>query len=72
MLLDPGDHFLLFTDGVADVFEEHRGADFEALAGLLQHIGPRSADEIADACVDFANRRQRTDDAAVIVVTLAG
>jgi hypothetical protein len=71
VLLSPGDHFLLFTDGVADVFDEDRGDDFEALAGFLHHIGPRSPDEIADACVDFANRRQRTDDAAVIVVTLA-
>jgi hypothetical protein len=69
--LSPGDHFLLFTDGVADVFDEDQGDDFEALAGFLHHIGPRSPDEIADACVDFANRRQRTDDAAVIVVTLA-
>jgi len=71
VLLTPGDHFLLFTDGVADVFDEDRGDDFGALAGFLHHIGPRSPDEIADACVDFANRRQRTDDAAVIVVTLA-
>jgi len=71
VLLSPGDHFLLFTDGVADVFDEGEGDDFEALAGLLHHIGPRSPDEIADACVDFANRRQRTDDAAVIVITLA-
>jgi serine/threonine protein phosphatase PrpC len=53
------------------VFDEDRGDDFEALAGFLHHIGPRSPDEIADACVEFANRRQRTDDAAVIVVTLA-
>ena len=68
--LSPGDHFLLFTDGVADVFDEGKGDDFEALAGFLHHIGPRSPDEIADACVDFANRRQRTDDAAVIVITL--
>ena len=71
VLLSPGDHFLVFTDGVADVFDEDKGDDFEALAGLLHHIGPRSPDEIADACVDFANRRQRTDDAAVIVITLA-
>jgi hypothetical protein len=71
VLLSPGDYFLLFTDGVADVFDEGEGDDFEALAGFLHHIGPRSPDEIADACVDFANRRQRTDDAAVIVITLA-
>ena len=69
--LSPGDHFLLFTDGVADVFDEGSGDDFESLAGFLHHIGPRSPDEIADACVDFAARRQRTDDAAVIVITLA-
>lgn len=71
VVLSPGDHFLLFTDGVADVFDEGNGDDFDALAAFLHHIGPRSPDEIADACVDFANQRQRTDDAAVIVLTLA-
>lgn len=68
-VLSPGDHFLLFTDGVADVFDEEQGDDFAALAALLHHIGPRSPDEIADACVAFAKGRQRTDDAAVIVIT---
>lgn len=71
VLLSPGDHFVLFTDGVADVFDEGRGDDFKALGEFLHHIGPRSPDEIANACVDFANRRHRTDDAAVIVITLA-
>jgi len=69
--LSPGDHFLLFTDGVADVFEEGTGDDFDALADFLGHIGPRSPDEIADACIDFAKQRQRTDDAAVIVISVA-
>jgi len=64
-----GEHMVLFTDGVADVFEDDNGDDFEALASFLRHVGPRSPGELADACVDFATERRRTDDAAVVVIT---
>ncbi|MGH8928744.1 MAG: PP2C family protein-serine/threonine phosphatase, partial [Acidimicrobiia bacterium] len=69
--LDTGNHFVVFTDGVADVFTSSTGHDeFTSLSGYLSHHPPRSGEELADSCIDFSSKRARVDDAAVAVVSL--
>lgn len=75
--LQPGDHIILFTDGVVEALNaQNKEFGMEQLTSLLQNCAQSSAseilDQIQDAVLSFAAAAPQHDDITIMVLEFTG